>query len=151
MKHSITIIIVLFLSLSCWGGVKNQSIAINGTTAHKRVVEISYDDDANVMLKWSDNTYTHSLLAQTITEIACKNCLDKANIISVSGLYGDKITISGLISGETVNLFDIQGNKILSQKQEGTEPRDGVGYENYDISILKYKSDLTHFLFFHYN
>ena len=54
MKHSITIIIALFFSLTCWAGVKNQSISINGTTAHKRVVEITYDDDSNVILKWSE-------------------------------------------------------------------------------------------------
>jgi hypothetical protein len=146
MKHSITIIIVLFLSLSCWAGVKNQSIAINGTTAHKRVVEISYDDDANVMLKWSDNTYTHSLLAQTITEIACKNCLDKANIISVSGLYGDKITISGLISGETVNLFDIQGNKIISQQATGQTVEFNLSRLNTGIYLLQQDNNLIKFV-----
>ena len=114
MKHSITIIIALFFSLTCWAGVKNQSISINGTTAHKRVVEITYDDDSNVILKWSDNTYTNSILAQTITEIACKKCLDKANIISVSGLYNDKMTQTGVPQNL---LFEYNWTKVIIFKR----------------------------------
>ena len=70
MKHCITSALLFLFCLTTLAGVKNQSITINGTAAHKRVVEISYDDDANVVLKWSDNTYTRSLLAQTISDIA---------------------------------------------------------------------------------
>ena len=146
MKHSITITIALFFSLTCWAGVKNQSISINGTTAHKRVVEITYDDDSNVILKWSDNTYTNSILAQTITEIACKKCLDKANIISVSGLYNDKITISGLTSGGIVNLFDIQGNKILSQQAKGQSVEFNLSRLNTGIYLVQQDNNLIKFV-----
>ena len=146
MKHCITSALLFLFCLTTLAGVKNQSITINGTTAHKKVVEISYDNEANVVLKWSDNTYTHSLLAQTITEIACKNCLDKANIISVSGLYGDKITISGLISGETVNLFDIQGNKIISQQATGQTVEFNLSRLNTGIYLLQQDNNLIKFV-----
>lgn len=146
MKHCITSALLFIFCLTTLAGVKNQSITINGTAAHKRVVEISYDDDANVVLKWSDNTYTRSLLAQTISDIACKNCLDKANIMSVSGLHDDKITISGLVSGDVVNLFDFQGNKISSQQSTGQTLELNLSSLNTGIYLLQQDNNLIKFV-----
>ena len=61
-------------------------------------------------LRWNDNTVMRGRLADVMINLACRDCVDEARILSVSGVQTSKMRVEGLALGSTYSLYDLMGN-----------------------------------------
>ena len=79
---------------------KRPFVRVNGFEVSKHVTSIEME--GNMMsLRWNDNTVMRGRLADVMINLACRDCVDKARILSVSGVQISKMRVEGLALGST--------------------------------------------------
>lgn len=145
MRNFLLMVFFCYFSVDMSAGTDNREISINGSRADRIVTEISYEAD-NVTLLWSDNTTMCDKMAKVMTDIASGDDIDKAKIVSISGLYKDNLLIDGINPGSSLDIFDIQGKMLIHDKAMTTSCRLDISNLNTGIYLLRADHEVIKFI-----
>lgn len=114
----------------------NNDFKVNGYKVYKEVTEITFED-ANIVLKWNDNTTTSDYCAQTLFKLINGDHINDAHIYSASGLQDDRITLEGLKVGTTLYIYNLQGIMLAKQPVMSYSTQVNLSGMNTGIYFLK--------------
>lgn len=106
-----------------------QTITINGQTVDKTATELTFDGD-NVILHFNDGTQLSADMASVIINFGTTTGIDNIQAFNLKGTVGGILNLTGITPGQTIQIYDISGKKILETKVS-------VESQNVDISSAK--------------
>lgn len=144
MKHRLYATAVLFVLATISLFARQPLVRVNGFEVSKYVTSIDMEDNL-LSLHWNDNTVLHGRLAEVMFELASKDCVDKAQLLSVSGVQSDRMKLEGLKPGSRIFVYDIMRNCVLNQSVDGnstildmSELNTGVYFLKNDNIVIKF-------------
>lgn len=144
MMHRLctTVVFLLLAAVTLFG--RQPLVRVNGFEVSKYVTSVDMEDNV-LSLHWNDNTVLHGRMAEVMVDLASRNCLDKAQLLSVSGLQLGSMRIDGLKPGVRIQIYDIMGNCVLNHPVDGgsvtldlSKLNAGVYFAKCDNIVLKF-------------
>ena len=89
----------------------------------------SFDGD-NVILHFNDGTQLSADMASVIINFGTTTGIDNIQAFNLKGTVGGILNLTGITPGQTIQIYDISGKKILETKVS-------VESQNVDISSAK--------------
>ncbi len=133
-KVALTVVFLLMTVVSL--EAKRPIIRVNGFEVSKYVTSIEMEGSL-MSLRWSDNTVMHGRLANVMIELACHDCVDKARILSVSGVQSATMRVEGLALGSNYSLYDLMGNCLVTRTVDQPVLSVDVSHLTTGIYLLK--------------
>lgn len=124
---------------------KRPFVKVNGFEVGKHVTSIEMEGNT-MSLRWNDNTVMRGRLADVMISLACHECVDKARILSVSGVQTTEMRVEGLTLGSTYSLYDLMGNCLGTRTVDSPILSVDVSRLSTGIYLLKSQSLVMKFV-----
>ena len=124
---------------------KRPFVRVNGFEVSKHVTSIEMEGNM-MLLRWDDNTVMRGRLADVMINLACHDCVDKARILSVSGMQTSKMRVEGLTLGSTYSLYDLMGNCLGTRTVDSPILSVDISHLTTGIYLLKCQSLVMKFV-----
>ncbi|MBR1463033.1 MAG: T9SS type A sorting domain-containing protein [Prevotella sp.] len=145
-KTMISMLLTLLLCLQAKadGG---QTIIINGNTVEKTVTRITFSGD-QVVLRFSDNTTQTSDMASISITLSANQDTGIGNIemFTFSGKVGNKLDISNIADGTTIEIFNTSGVLMQKAKASGSSVTIDISSLKKGIYVLRAGSQVVKFM-----
>lgn len=119
-------------------------IRVNGNEVSKVVTEVSMDDE-HLTLKWNDNTLLTGRIARLMVDLT-KSDINNAQLMNISGIQNDQMSIEGLTMGSPLYIYDLQGQLLMSQTVDQDLLSIDIHNLNTGIYLLKNNNTVMKFV-----
>ena len=147
-KLLITICLFLSLAVNSYAMIATagQTITINGQIIEKTATELTFDGD-NVILRFSDGT-SQSADMETVSIVFDNSTtgIDQIHSFSFNGTVTGNLNISGIEPGQTIEVFDVSGKKVLSAKASNENINIDISNVKAGVYVLRAGNDMVKFI-----